>query len=181
MEPRDPEIEEQKRPSEASQPREYVLKRSFAAKPSRVFAAWTRPELMAQWFSPKDFTATAELDVRPRGKYRITMIDKDGVAWPIKGEYREISPGEKLVYTEDLSEHPKQFDEMLLAAGLGKGDRHETVTTVTFDEAPGDATKVTVRTRFATAKERDAHVKLGMPDGWGECFQKLDALLAAKH
>src|SRR5690349_1905096 len=173
MDSQNPDLQPSERPSS----REFVLRRSFAAKPSRVFAAWTNPELVAQWFAPANFTATADLDVRPRGKYRITMIDKDGVKWPIKGEYQEISPGEKLVYTEDLSEHPKQFDEMLLKQGLGKNDRHETIATVTFEDAPGDATKVTVRTQFATAKERDAHVKLGMADGWSECFDKLDKLL----
>lgn len=178
---RQDQLTQSKSRSEASQAREYVHRRSFAAKPSRLFEAWTKPELMAQWFSPRDFTSKAELDVRPRGKYRITMIDAKGVEWPIKGEYREISPGEKLVFTEDLSEHPKEFDEMLAKEGLSKEDRHDTVTTVTFEDAPGDATKVTVRTLFATAKERDAHMKLGMPDGWNECFEKLDALLAAKH
>ena len=175
------DIEQEKSPAEATQSREFVLKRSFAAKPSKVFEAWTRNELMAQWFGPRDFTAKADLDVRPRGKYRVTMIDEDGVEWPIKGEYREISPGEKLVFTEDLSEHPIKFDELLLTVGLGRNDRNETVTTVSFDEAPGDSTKLTVRTVFATPKERDAHVRLGMADGWNESFAKLDALLAAKH
>lgn len=166
--------------------REFVLSRNIAAKRSRVFDAWTDPALMKDWFGPKNFTApVCELDVRVGGAFRITMRSPDGVDYPLKGVIREIVPGRRLVYTEDVSEHPAEWFDSLNEArrkyGLANPDGEpESIVTVTFDDAAGGSTRMTVRTVFATAIDRNAMVSMGMREGWSQSFDRLDALLAER-
>lgn len=89
-----------------------VLKidRVFDASIDEVFTAFTDPEIMSQWFYgfPKG-SARVESDLRVGGAYRITMFSDDpstvdaeckcGSAAPHYGEYLEISPPHRLVFT----------------------------------------------------------------------------------
>lgn len=43
-----------------------VLERTLPVAPDRVWAAWTDPALLVQWFTPAPWkTVSADLDVRP--------------------------------------------------------------------------------------------------------------------
>jgi uncharacterized protein YndB with AHSA1/START domain len=75
------------------------LQRLLPASPHEVFNAWTDPKSLQQWFCPGTVSATSiELDVRVGGYFRIVMRDetKDLVH---TGEYREIDPPQRLVFT----------------------------------------------------------------------------------
>jgi uncharacterized protein YndB with AHSA1/START domain len=77
-----------------------VVKRSFAARPARVFAAWCRPELMAQWFFPAPgWRADVTADVRVGGRYRVAMHDPAGGVHVQEGAYTSIEPDSRLVFT----------------------------------------------------------------------------------
>jgi uncharacterized protein YndB with AHSA1/START domain len=97
----------------------------------------------------------------------------------MKGEYLEVSPPERLVYTSDLSEHSEEWhDQIDPKRDRSKGrPAYRGVNTVTFEELPG-ATRVTVHMRFESPAVRDAFVKIGMEAGWSQCLDKLEALLA---
>lgn len=77
-----------------------VLTRVISAGIERVFEAWTRPDLLSQWFAPAaDSTAVVTNSVRVGGRYRIAIHQggRDiGGAW---GEYVEIDPPRRLVFT----------------------------------------------------------------------------------
>jgi len=80
--------------------RSIVVKRAFAARPGRVFAAWCRPELMAQWFFPApDWRADVTADVRVGGRYKVAMYDPAGGVHVQEGAYRAIEPDVRLVFT----------------------------------------------------------------------------------
>ena len=52
-----------------------VIRKTIRAKRERVFEAWTKPELLAQWLvPPEDWTARSRADVRIGGKYEQEMI-----------------------------------------------------------------------------------------------------------
>ena len=75
------------------------LQRLLPASPQEVFDAWTDPESLQQWFCPETVSlAKVELDVRVGGHFRIVMRDetKDLAH---TGEYREIVPPQRLVFT----------------------------------------------------------------------------------
>lgn len=88
-----------------------VIRKTIRAKRERVFEAWTKPELLAQWLvPPEDWTARSRADVRIGGKYEQEMIVgmsedtcshgfKPGEVLMHHGEYLEVTPPEKLVFT----------------------------------------------------------------------------------
>jgi uncharacterized protein YndB with AHSA1/START domain len=66
----------------------------------RVYAAWTDPAQLKEWFGPV-WVRTCELIAEPRvgGKFRWDVINCEGREVTIRGEYREIVPGNKIVFT----------------------------------------------------------------------------------
>ncbi len=151
--------------------REIVITRMFAAPRELVFKAWTEPEHLAQWWGPKDFTnPVCEADARPGGAMHIHMRAPDGKVYPIKGTYHEVIPPERIVYTDEAGEGHDWIDGVPPPSCL---------VTVTF-ETKGDKTKVTIQMLFDTVADRDATLKMGVEDGFGESFDRLDALLVTQ-
>ncbi|MGA2539857.1 MAG: SRPBCC domain-containing protein, partial [Terracidiphilus sp.] len=69
------------------------ISRLFNAPRELVYAAWTDPKQLAQWWGPKGFTnPRCEVDVRPGGKIHIDMRAPDGVVYPMAGAFREVIP-----------------------------------------------------------------------------------------
>lgn len=76
------------------------VQRRFAANVTRVFEAWTKPELIAKWFVvDPSWKAKATADVRVGGKYRVEMDRGDGTIFVAFGEYLEIVAPRRLVFT----------------------------------------------------------------------------------
>jgi uncharacterized protein YndB with AHSA1/START domain len=144
----------------APQDRVLTLTRVFDAPRELVFRVWTKPEHLAQWWGPSDFTLPhCEQDFRVGGKYRFCMRAPDGTDHWVWGEYREIAPPERLAFTwhrEDADGKPF----------------NQSVVTVTFDEVDGGRkTKLTLHQAvFWTVDDRDAH-----RGGWSQCIERLGA------
>jgi uncharacterized protein YndB with AHSA1/START domain len=89
-------------------------------------------------------------------------------------------PPELLVYTVDISDHPEDWHGLLKkhlegnAADTSKSVLHR----VNF-EAEGGKTRVTIRQSFESAALRDAFVKMGMEQGWGQSLDRLANALRA--
>src|SRR5687768_10757369 len=76
------------------------VRRWLRARRELVFEAWTRPELMTRWFFPGEaWRAEIEADPRVGGRYRIDMRDHQGALHQQFGEYREVVPVSRLVFT----------------------------------------------------------------------------------
>lgn len=81
--------------------RELVLTRTYNAPASALYQAWTDPELVKQWFTPKPWsTRRVEFDLRPGGASLIVMADPDGNEYPNPGQYLEVVPNSRLVFTD---------------------------------------------------------------------------------
>ncbi len=130
---------------------------TIKAPRAKVFAAWTTPDILAQWFAPGSRNPFPEvLDVRPGGKYKIIMRGADDSPIAI-GEYKEVVPGEKLVFTWGWDGDPSL----------------PTLVTVTFADAKGGTDVVLVHERFATAETCEHHRQ-----GWQAIFDKMPGLFA---
>ncbi len=131
-----------------------TLKRHYKAAPERVFAAWTRPELLAHWMAPRDdFAPTvAEVDLRSGGRYRFAMSAPNGDKPTAIGTFEEIVPNAKLVLNWAWEHSPDQ------------------VSLVTVTLAPKDGgTELTLHhERFAGEEVRDKHEQ-----GWTGCIGRL--------
>ena len=150
----------------ASDQQTVVLERIFNAPQELVFKAWTDPKLMAQWWGPKYFTnPVCVLDVRPGGAILIHMRGPDGTIFPMKGEFIEIAPPERLVMIGRALEE-KEGNFLL-----------ESLTTVTLVEHEGK-TKLTMHAVVTKAAPGAADALAGMEEGWNQSLDKLEDFLA---
>ena len=141
-----------------------VLTRYFNAPRELVFEAHTKPEHVRRWFGLRSSTLSeCAIDLRVGGAYRFVIREADGSEMPIKGEYREITPPERLVYTEIF----EQFEEFGGAP----------LVTLVLEDA-GGRTKVTSTTQYDSKEIRDAVVGSGMEGGAAETYDRLEELLA---
>ncbi len=143
--------------------REIVTERVFDAPRERVFATYTDPALIPQWWGPRRMTTTVDqMDLRPGGSWRFVMREPDGREIGFKGIYREVTPPQRIVQTFEWEGMPG----------------HVIVETHTFEEL-GDRTKVTTTSLFHTTEERDGMIASGMEGGLTETHERLAELLAA--
>jgi uncharacterized protein YndB with AHSA1/START domain len=76
-----------------------VITRIFDAPRELVFAMFTDPKHLAQFWGPKGYTSTVrEVNPRPGGAFRIDMRGPDGGVYPCRGIFREIVAPERIVY-----------------------------------------------------------------------------------
>lgn len=76
------------------------MRHIFPASRSKVFQAWTDPDVLLQWFHPPGSTLQkAEIDLRVGGMYRFWLNNSQLGEFQIFGIYREIIVPEKLVFS----------------------------------------------------------------------------------
>ena len=143
--------------------RELVVTRTFNGPAHIVFEAWTKPELLKQWWAPKSFGISfisCEADVRTGGTYRF-VFSHAAFEQPMAffGRYIEVTPHSRIVWTNEES-----------ADGA--------VTTVTFEEK-GDKTLLVLHELYPSKQALDEAIASGSTGtgGAGEQFEELDALL----
>jgi uncharacterized protein YndB with AHSA1/START domain len=142
--------------------REVHIERVFDAPRDRVFAAFTDPSLISEWWGPHDTTTVVEqMDVRRGGSWRFVIRHADGREHAFRGTYREVTPPERIVQTFEWEGMPG----------------HVAVETASFEDL-GDRTKVTTISLFHTTEERDGMLTSGMERGTNETYARLDELLA---
>jgi uncharacterized protein YndB with AHSA1/START domain len=124
-------------------PIEIVIARTFAAPRELVWQAWTDPKHVGRWWGPAGFTTTTHaMDFRPGGSWQYTMHGPDGRDYGNRIDYVEIEAPARLVYK---------------LGGEVEGESVSFHTEVAFEAAGDDGrqTRVTMRSVFPSAKERD--------------------------
>lgn len=137
----------------------------FFRRPRRVlFEAWTQPEHIRHWWGCNGSSIpVCEIDLRVGGLWKIIMRMPDGSDHPFHGVYREIAPGEQLVYSECYDEPKVGCPEWL--------------TTVIFEEIEG-GTRLTHTIRHRSPQARDGHLRAGMEAGTIQTLNHLDEHVA---
>src|SRR5580704_9789881 len=76
------------------------IKRLINAPRDRVYAAWTDPAQLKEWWGPEGVrTRKMTADVRVGGEYRWELINQEGEEMTVHGEYRELVTGKRVVFT----------------------------------------------------------------------------------
>ena len=134
-----------------------MITRVFDAPAKLLFEAHTKPEHVQRWFGPRGFTLPlCQIDFRVGGSYRFGMRSPAGADLrPFGGEYLEIVPNERLVYTNGWDGDEKM------------------IITVTFVERNGRTT-LTIHTLFASVAQKNEHVGMGYVGGVGEGLDRLE-------
>jgi uncharacterized protein YndB with AHSA1/START domain len=147
----------------ASQTRpELLIRRTFDAPRALVFKVWTDGDHLKNWCCPTGFTIPfSEGDIRPGGHYRTCMRSPEGEDHWVGGAYREIVENERIVFTHAWQD-----------AGGKPG--HETVVTITLEDAAQGGTALTLHQAFFESDaSRDGHM-----EGWNETLDSLAEYLA---
>jgi uncharacterized protein YndB with AHSA1/START domain len=157
----------------ATATRKVTLERTFAAPRERVFRAWTDPDQLARWWGPTGFKTPREsvsIDLRPGGRYHKSMVL----------ESREIAAAMQVDVGAEFPDHAEVVEvvepELLVLASepqpeMGLVER--TVTRVEFHDQ-GDGTTRVILIDGPYTEMMGGHAATG----WGESFDKLEALLA---
>lgn len=141
---------------------EFTITRTLSAPPELVWRAWTDAAELAHWLHPAGVSsAGVSCDVRVGGRYRYTMTnDETGEQFPTGGEYLEIDPYRRLVFTWGEPDAP--------VAGTP-------VITLTFTEH-GPGTDLVFHLRGFAGTPGDGFVF----DGWAEALTNIGRHLAGE-
>jgi uncharacterized protein YndB with AHSA1/START domain len=133
-----------------------MVQRKINASAERLFDAWTKPELMKQWFhsSEKMSTQTAEADLKVSGAWKVEMVNSKGTVYPCFGEYKVIDRPNKLVFTWSPS---------------GGKDDYMTTVTILLKKVSDTVTELTL-THEGLRNEKEYKDHSG---GWNGCLDML--------
>lgn len=141
--------------------RELVVTRRFKAPARVIFKAWTTPELIMRWWTPKSFGITfisCEVDVRTGGSYRYVFgHPSSDQPIPFFGRYLEVVEPTRIVWTNEEGEEGS-------------------VTTLTLEENNG-VTLLTISDVYPSKQALDDAIASGSVGGYPEQFIQLDGVL----
>jgi uncharacterized protein YndB with AHSA1/START domain len=143
---------------------EIRMTRLFNAPRHLVFDAMTKPEHVKQWWGRLGegySVPVCEIDLRVGGAWRFVNRHPEGEA-AFYGEYREIAPPSRLVFTEIFEPFPDAVS----------------VVTAEFTEE-GGKTRLTATVRYSSQDVRDMVIASGMSRGAGISYDRLEDLVAA--
>jgi uncharacterized protein YndB with AHSA1/START domain len=141
---------------------EVRMTRVFDAPRALVFEAMTKPEHVKEWWGRLGegySVPVCEIDLRVGGKWRFVNRHPKGEV-TFYGEYKEITPPSRLVFTEIFAEHPES---------------PSLVTSILTEE--GKKTRVVVTADYGSKEVRDIVLGTGMAKGAAISYDRLNDLV----
>jgi uncharacterized protein YndB with AHSA1/START domain len=143
---------------------EILITREFDAPRELVFKACTDPQLIPQWWGPRNLsTEVDKLDLRPGGQWRFLNRDAQGNEYGFHGVYHEVLAPERIIDTFEFEGLPE------------KG--HVTLETMKLEELPGGRTRLIAQSVFQSVADRDGMLQSGMEAGVHDTYDRLAELL----
>jgi len=140
-----------------------VLERIVDVPRDLVWEAWTKPEHVAQWFTPRPWTVSdCEIDLRPGGMFRTVMVSPEGQEFPNIGCYLEVVPKERLVFTDTLLPGFRPAMNPFMTAIISLASE-------------GTGTRYTAIAMHKDEASLKRHEEMGFRDGWGKALDQLVA------
>jgi uncharacterized protein YndB with AHSA1/START domain len=148
-----------------------VLERTVDVPRELVWAAWTTPEQLKQWFTPDPWkTVDCEIDLRPGGMFRTTMQSPEGELFPNLGCYLEVVKNERLIWTDALLPDYRPSKKKAM-------NSMSFITAIISLETVGTGTKYTAIAIHNDEEDRKKHEEMGFHEGWGTVLDQLVALI----
>ena len=152
-----------------------IVERTFAAPRSKVWAAYSQPELFAQWWGPRGWeTEVKHMDFKEGGYllYGMKCMDEaqgewfGKVSWG-KSTYTKIQPEELIEYTDAFCDEEGKVDSNM----------PEMLIKVEFYEE-GEGTKLVSTTVFDSPEALQQVIEMGMQEGFTQTWDRLEEFVA---
>jgi uncharacterized protein YndB with AHSA1/START domain len=143
--------------------RSITIERTFDAPRELVWAAWTTPAQIEQWFGPRPVTikpGSVVIDPRRGGEFCLVMVMPDGTEFPNIGTFSEFDEPSRLAFGGRVENHP----------GLNAAS-----TAVTFTDLGDGRTAVVLTNTMMCSDEMPEMARRG----WTQCLEQIAELLAA--
>ena len=143
---------------------EILITREFDAPREHVFKACTDPNLIPQWWGPRNLsTQVDKMDVRPGGQWRFINRDAEGKEYAFHGVYHEVLAPERIIDTFEFEGLPETG--------------HVTLETMKLEALPGGRTRLIAQSVFQSVADRDGMLQGGMEEGVNDTYDRLAELL----
>jgi uncharacterized protein YndB with AHSA1/START domain len=150
-----------------------LLERAISVSPEKVWAAWTQPDLIVQWFTPAPWkTVFCDVDLRPGGRFNVTMESPEGEQFPNNSCILQVIPNRLFVFTSVMGENfrPKSpsngAEDLAFAAHIA------------LEPTASGGTLYSATVLHADAEGCKRHAEMGFYDGWGAALDQLVALMS---
>ncbi len=138
------------------------IRRTFPGSAERLFACFTDPAHLLRWWGPEGTSCpVAEVDLRPGGAYRLEILAANGNLSIVSGEYLEVEPPARLVFTWRWDDTPEERTRVTLELS---------------DRGDGRCELDLKHERFPNDERASLH-----GDGWSSSLICLAELLAEKE
>ena len=132
------------------------IKRFINAPRDRVYAAWTDPVQLKEWWGPKEVrTLQIVADTRVGGKYRWDLVNQEGEKMSVFGEYQELVPGKKVVFTWKWDDDEDWED-------------YDSIVSVEFSDRDAGTELRLTHVQLPSEASRDRHT-----EGWSSVIDRL--------
>ena len=146
-----------------------TVERAFAAPRTRVWEAWTKSELLEQWWAPKPWKAvTKSFSFVEGGHWHYYMLGPDGSKQYCWEGYETITPEERFTMSNGFCDEQGVRDE-------SRPLMHWNIEFVSVDETA----KVNATIQFDSAEDMEKIITLGFEEGFSMGLGNLDEVLAA--
>ncbi|MEL7146990.1 MAG: SRPBCC domain-containing protein [Bacteroidota bacterium] len=139
-----------------------TMKRTFNVPVEVVWEEWTQPEHIAKWWGPQGMeTKVITHEFKVGGQWKYSMAMPNGQEFISEGVYREIVPLEKIITSADFKPMTEGVELHVLMQG------------------EGDVTHFTFKVVHSTEEYRIEQEKMGIYNGWGSVFDRLQEFVEA--
>lgn len=147
------------------------VKREFAAGLQLVWDAWTKPELLDQWWAPKPYqTKTISMDFREGGMWLYYMESPKGERHYCLNHYKKISPLKSF----------SGLDAFCDEKGNVNTEFPRTVWNNSFVETSNDITTVNIVAQYESLADLEKVIEMGFKEGFTMALGNLDQYLEAQ-
>jgi uncharacterized protein YndB with AHSA1/START domain len=144
-----------------------TVKREFAAELPLVWDAYTKSEILDQWWAPKPWKArTKTMDFREGGHWHYAMLGPEGEEHWALANYQNIQIRKKFTGLDAFAD----------ADGNVNKDLPQSKWEVTFTDK-GQVTLVELHISYPDLAQLEATIKMGFKEGLAMAMEGLDELL----
>ena len=143
---------------------DFFILREFDFPVELLFAAFTEPELLAQWFMPVELgLEVLQMDCQTGGSYQLRYTGPAGNAFGFRGVYHEVLGNDRIIRTSEFEGLPQRVDPVL--------------EKTTFENLEENRCRVTIHSICPSVEYRDNMIAAGMEPTLDITHRQLDRLL----